>query len=193
VTSGASSAITVRHTRTTPVGFVTADLTVQNGTGNPLGYVSVSADAFGGTTVDIQGAVININAVPLGVWVPVAFSAASFTGNGAMTWTLTSGDQLTYGYTLIDKTMTVAFVLATTTVGGTPNTLLQLAIPGGYVAAKDTWNGLGLVIDAGVGVAGGCGVAPGGTVIQMRRYDGANWTAGVDTTYVYGEISFEIQ
>jgi hypothetical protein len=128
-----------------------------------------------------------------GVWTPVAFNAANFTGNGAMTWTVASGDQVTLASMVDGDSVTVAFVLATTTVGGVVNTLLQIAIPGGYVAARDMWNGLGLVIDASVATTAGCGVAAGGTVIQIRRSDGANWTAGADTTYVYGQLTFEKQ
>ena len=53
-------------------------------------------------------------------WTSVAYDAADFTGNGSMTWTVGSADVLQFAYRIEGTAMTVAFALATTTVGGTP-------------------------------------------------------------------------
>ena len=127
---------------------------------------------------------------PLGEWTAVAFSAGNFTGNGAMTWTVASGDQLTYKYTLVGKTMTLAFWLTNTTVGGTPDITLQIAVPGGFTASGFTANGCSIV-NNGTAEAGGWCFA-NGTVVGVRRFNDAAWTASTDLTTVRGEISFEV-
>jgi hypothetical protein len=129
----------------------------------------------------------------IGEWTSVAFAAGNFTGQGTMTWTLTAPDQIGFAYMLVGKTMTIAFTLATTTVGGVVNTLLQFAIPGGFVAAVQTWAAMGITISNGVNVAGACGVTAGATVVLLTRSDGLNWAAGTDNTYAYGTIIFEVQ
>lgn len=126
-------------------------------------------------------------------WTAVAYASGNFTANNAMTWTVDSGDQTTLAYRLVGKTLTVAFTIATSTVGGVPSTFLQITIPGGFVAAKEVWNALGITLDSGVGIGAGVGVQAGGTLMLLRKFDGTNWTASVNTTYTYGEIIFEVQ
>jgi hypothetical protein len=65
----------------------------------------------------------------------VNFAAGNFTANGAMTWTVASarsGDLS--AYSIVGKTLTIWFSI-TGTVGGTPNSQLLIAIPGGFTAA----------------------------------------------------------
>jgi hypothetical protein len=129
---------------------------------------------------------------PMGEWISVAFAAGNFTGNGSMTWTLASGDQTTFKYTLVGKTMTVSVVLATTTVGGTPNTTLRIAIPGGFTAAaamSTTWE----VTDNGATTRALAEVAAAGTLITIVKAAGGNWAAATDNTGVKGQITFEVQ
>lgn len=129
----------------------------------------------------------------VGEWESVEFSAGNFTGNGSMTWTLAAGDQTTFAYTMVGKTMTVALNLVTTTVGGTPNTTLQVTIPGGFTAAKTIFNAAALLVDNAARTTGSIGVASGSTIISIVRTDAANWTASTDNTAVLGEITFEVQ
>src|SRR5882672_6592367 len=67
-------------------------------------------------------------------WIAPAFNAANFTAGGAQTWTLQAGDVASFAYTIFGKTMTVAFALQTTSVGGVPDPTLRITIPGGFVA-----------------------------------------------------------
>jgi hypothetical protein len=126
-----------------------------------------------------------------GSWTTPTFSAGNFTGNGSMTWTVAAGDVSTYAYKILGKTMIVAFSLITTTVGGTPSTTLQIAIPASKVATKRMANPV-LLLDNNVRATGYAEVAASGTVIQIIRTDAANFTASADQTYVFGQITFEI-
>ena len=131
--------------------------------------------------------------VAMGEWIPVAFNAANFTGNGSMTWTLQAGDQLGYAYTLVGKTMFISGYFNQTTVGGVVNTDLRVAIPGGFIAA-------GLIVGlarvnpaAGAFSAGTVYVTNGATTINFQTLSGANWVAGVDITAVQFSLAFPIQ
>lgn len=126
-----------------------------------------------------------------GLWTAVAHSAGNFTSDSG-SWTVDAGDQTTYAYTLVGKTMTVAFAIVTSDVGGTP-TQLRIAIPGGFTAAKTIYNTC-YTIDAGTPGLGIATVSASGTVIQVFRQGAAAWTTtSGDDTQVIGQITFEVQ
>jgi hypothetical protein len=129
----------------------------------------------------------------------VAFAAGNFTGNDLMTWTVAEADQVTFQYALMGKRLEVAFTLRTTTVGGTPDDTLQIAIPG-----KNPTTGAALVAaravtvpcrvnDNGTVSIGVAKVAAGGTVIQIQKLDGSNFAASANASGVEGVIAFEVQ
>ena len=133
-----------------------------------------------------------------GTWVPVPFVAASFTGAGAMTWTVAAADQVTFAYCLMGKRLEVAFVIARSTVGGTPGPALQIAIPGtdrqgqALVAATDmrasVW-----IDHHGTQAIGVAAVAAGGRMITVQRVDAAPFAAATHATSVAGQIAVEVQ
>jgi hypothetical protein len=129
----------------------------------------------------------------LGEWIQVAYAGGNFTGNASMTWTVDAGDQSTYTYTLVGKTMTVAWFLATTTVAGTPNTTLQITIPGGFTANQTMFAAHFYKDNGATNVAGIVQVAAGTTVIGLFKIDSSNWSAATNTTQTIGQISFEVQ
>lgn len=120
----------------------------------------------------------------------VAFSAGNFTANGSMTWTVDSGDQAAFWYSLVGKLMTVGFTIKNSSVGGTLNTTLQIAIPAGKTAAHEQWT-LGWMYQ---GTWAWCffNVEASGTVIKIQKADGTNWSSSTDGTFVAGEIVFPI-
>lgn len=125
-------------------------------------------------------------------WTQVSFSAGDFTASGGATWTVGSGDVLTHKYRLIgDKTMIVSFMIATTTVArsGANPVSLQIAVPAGRSAASAMVNAC-YVIDNGVAAPGWIQVQ--GSTISITRVDAAQWQNATNTTYVYGEITFEV-
>ena len=124
-------------------------------------------------------------------WTTPTFSA----GNFAMpvgTWTVESADVVTYAYLIVGKTMTVSFSIDSTTVGGTGDNTLQIAIPASKVATKQMQGVIGTFIDNGTRTTGFCVVAASGTVIGINRTDIANLTASTNNTTVRGQITFEI-
>jgi hypothetical protein len=128
----------------------------------------------------------------MGTWTTPSFSAGHYTANGSMTWTVASGDSETYAYTLVGKTMTVAWRIVTTTVGGTPNTELRIAIPGGFTSAKKI-EATHHYSDNGATGTGIAEVNAGGTTIVLFKAAFAAWSASTDNTFTLGQITFEIQ
>jgi hypothetical protein len=123
----------------------------------------------------------------------VAFSAGNFTSNSG-TWVVASGDATTYQYQIINKTMTINFYVETSTVTGTP-TQLRIAIPEGKLGLSKTVATFGYW-DNETGT-GGTGLA---TVLVNQAYvsltkDITNtaWQSSADRTYVWGQITFDIQ
>lgn len=127
----------------------------------------------------------------MGEWIPVSFSAGNFTANGAQTWTVASGDQITYAYSMVGKTMKLSIYLDTTTVAGTPNTELRVAIPGGFTAAR-IMGGPTYVVDNGAREIGQWGVSASGSVVAFTRFSGGNWSAAANTTYLRTVAEFEV-
>lgn len=130
----------------------------------------------------------------LGLWSTPAYSAGNFTASGSMTWTVQSGDVLTYIYTVIGKIMHLHFVLSGTSVGGTLSNALRIAFPLNaisphrsihpiYINDNGSGNVLSIAeISAGTGYLA-CYAAPS---------ESTNWSASTNVTMVSGSIAFEI-
>jgi hypothetical protein len=130
---------------------------------------------------------------PMGVWIPVTFSAANFTGDTG-TWGVDSADQVAFEYMLIGDTMFVNFDIRSTDVGAVAPSVLQITIPGGFTVAKGT-RGTYFYSDAGgATTVGTCVVTTTGTVIQCFKAAGAGaWTVTAgDNTSVLGQIWFRV-
>lgn len=131
--------------------------------------------------------------VALGEWSSVPFNAGNFSGNGSMTWTLTSGNQVAFSYTLVGKTLFVSGYFNQTSVGGTLNTDLRVTIPGGFTA-NATIIGIARINDNGAGFAAGVVyVIAGATTINFQRMDSANWANATNTTVIQFSLAFPIQ
>ncbi len=129
----------------------------------------------------------------IGTWIDVPFSAGNFTAGGAQTWTVASGDQAQYQYMLMGNTMMMNFIINTTTVGGTPDAALRLAIPGGFtVASGKAFTNPGYALDNGVVDPLRITALSGTAYLTLLRQSGLNWSASTDNTYVQGQISFAI-
>lgn len=132
------------------------------------------------------------NTAPPGSWIPVTFSAGNFTGANSQTWTLQAGDQVEFSYLLDGDTMTVTLYLQTTTVGGTPDPALRVAIPLGKTAKRHHWVPAH-ISDNNTNATGFLAVEPGNTNILIYRATFANWSAATNTSWVRGQITFEVQ
>lgn len=121
------------------------------------------------------------------------FDGANFTGNGSMTWTVDAGDVSTYAYAVQGKLLYLAFWLASTTVGGTPNTTLQIKVPGGLTVAKNMWATFLYNDNGGTTTVGEILAPAGSTTLFLAKFGSPNWTASTNNTTVKGEIFFEVQ
>lgn len=131
--------------------------------------------------------------VPVGHWANEPFNAANFSGSHT-TWTLTAPDQVSLRYTLIGKTMMVAWNIQASSVGG-PTTYLKIKIPGGFMQSTfASGRGVADYVNAGAPIeATGFAVVVGTTnFIQIYRDSFVNWTAATNNTSVRGNITFEI-
>ncbi len=137
-----------------------------------------------GNTVGPQG-------FGIGTWNDVPFSAGNFTAGGSQTWTVGNADQETYAYMIVGNTMTIAFYLNSTSVGGTPDPELRIAIPGGFTSGRNM-STTGWAGDNGVVTTIRFSALAGFAYLNINRLDGANWTASTNNTGLFGEITFAI-
>lgn len=121
-------------------------------------------------------------------WTSVAFSAGNFTANGAQTFTVGSGDQLAYAYRLLDPfSMMLTFALTQTSVGGTPNTDLRIAIPAGKICSVQA-NGTFKYMDNGADGTGYIQADATTGYIRLLKASFANWSASTNNTDLRGQI-----
>ena len=127
-------------------------------------------------------------------WTTPAFSAGNFTSDSG-SWTVESGDVATYKYKIIDKMMFLVWEIRTTDVTGTP-AQLRIAIPASKVSVNSEY-AYAFSLDNGTRAFAVAIVDAGGTYVRIHKATPAfaNWTAtgGAADTYVYGNITFEIQ
>lgn len=126
-----------------------------------------------------------------GGWLSATFAAGNFTGNGSMTWTVASGDRAS-AYWLRGNQLEYYFTLATTTVGGTPNTQLNIAAAewGGFTTSGSVNWRLAVALDNASSITDAYCFHSSATVLSCVKISG-NWAAATDATYLYG--SFRIQ
>lgn len=122
-------------------------------------------------------------------WKDELYSAALFTGSGAMTWTVESSDMVSYRYCIVGSTMELVFDIWNSVVGGTPSTALTMTIPGGRAAAATRVTGTFVHNDGGTASIGSSSVSAT-KVYLYRSLAAPNWTAG--TVRVAGVIRFEV-
>lgn len=124
-------------------------------------------------------------------WRTIRFSPTHFKGNGTMTWTVAQGDVITLAYLVMCKTMTIAFEINNTSVGGTPYTQLLMDLPGG-VTPKRTMRNQIRIMDAGLVVPGNATVEVNNPQLIFAFNDWTrNFTASTGQTSVNGELTFE--
>jgi Pectate lyase superfamily protein len=128
----------------------------------------------------------------LGSWTTPTYNAGDFTGNGSMSWTVTAGDIETFAYNVRGKVMTVSLNLSSTSVGGSLNSQLRVAIPAGKIAATRCTSAC-FISDNGARTTGFLNVTGGDSYITVNRTDGANFSASSSSTTVHGQIVIDIQ
>lgn len=155
----------------------------------------ISTRGFAKYVYDSTSTIWRLTAHEQGAWITPTYAGGSYTANGAMTWTVDSGDVTTQAYRLNGRTLTVNFSLGTTSVAGVVSTALQIgnAAWGGYTSTKQVLGGNAAFADSGgVTTAGIWQSFAAGTGISIFKSPVANWTAAVNTTSVHGSATFEV-
>lgn len=119
----------------------------------------------------------------------IAFVAGNFTATGGGTWTLTSPDQVTFGYFKSGKKVTLIVVLDATSVAGTVSKL-NIAAP--FTAAKKAAVPA-LVFNNSGSIASLCiaDIAASSATIAIELAASGNFTASANLTYVRFELTYE--
>ena len=143
--------------------------------------------------LDAHAEIVAIETALLAAWTDVTYDSANFTATGGGTWTVAAGDQIEYTYFKpgITKTLKLHVILDTTTMSGTV-TAINVAIPGGFTAARQCW-GSGVIFDNSSTVASLAKVRclASGTTVIVSLASAANLAAATDATYVRFQIDIE--
>jgi hypothetical protein len=121
-----------------------------------------------------------------GAWITRTFAAGNYTAIASL-WTVAAATN--DSFYLRGRTLTYAFTVTGTT-SATPIGL-QILMPGGYLAAKQT-NSAIYVTDASVGSGGFVQSLAGSGTIQGNKFNTAAWTAAAGAA-LQGELTLEVQ
>jgi hypothetical protein len=119
-----------------------------------------------------------------GLSITPTFAAGNFTGNGLMTVTVDAGDLDRYSYYVTGGMLTFACQIRTFTTGGTPNTNVNIALPGGFNLLDDM-GGNCIVVNNGGTFEQGRLVFTSVTNVAIQRAGAANWANGVNNNELY--------
>lgn len=130
--------------------------------------------------------------VEAGAPVAVAFSAGNFTGVGANTWTVDSGDVAGNSFLQEGTKFTWFLSVNTSTTGGTPNTVVSVALPNGFTVANNgTQSGIfGRYNDGAWATAIFGAVSSTPTILNLGSLSGANLASVTNTFYMLGFAMF---
>jgi hypothetical protein len=122
----------------------------------------------------------------VGAWVDVPYAASNFT-SAAGTWTVDSGDQLTFGYARVGRLVTFMINLATTVLSGAPSLDLRIRLPLSTTRSTDVlfWG------DQAGNIMMRVHVVSGDPTLYFYRIDGANW-AVTTSIYLSGQITLMV-
>lgn len=140
------------------------------------------------------GALTSVGGAGFGAWTMVPFNAANFTANGAMTWTVESGDIGNVSYTRIGDVVFMQVWLNTTSVGGTPNTTLSMAFPAGLAsqAGNGSFSGSYHYQDNGTYGTGLWTVLSSVAAVNFFKQDLSSWQAATNTTTIHAMVIFRV-
>lgn len=127
-----------------------------------------------------------------GGWTTPPYSDSDFSASGSMTWRVDPHDLSTYRYVLIGNTMVLAFDLNSTSVAGSPDLCLRIAVPGGFTIKRTMTNLLVYKEGASPESWGRVMAVAGQRALWLFKPDNARWAPSPNATRVSGEITFEI-
>lgn len=125
----------------------------------------------------------------VGAWVDVPYAATNFT-SGTGTWTVASGDQLTFGYARVGRLTTFLIALATTTLSGSTSTQLRILLPLTPTRSTDTLFWADQAGTSAIPIR--ARMISGDPTLYLYRIDGTNWAVGTDTISISGQITIMV-
>jgi hypothetical protein len=133
----------------------------------------------------------------MGAWLTVPYTAGDYTGNGAMTVTVTAGQRSIYKYFLNGRTLSVSLGLNGFSVAGVVNNLVQVLIPNGYTVATQVEACCRIGNNAALGTTTGLIVTvPSSSttkiLIATTLLTTTNWAASVTNSAAFGSLSFDV-
>ncbi len=105
--------------------------------------------------------------------------------------TIASGDQTTFRYKRVGKTLFVQLGLANGTITGTP-AYVEVLIPGSYTSAAAEQYGSFWYQDNATQASGLALIPSGSTKIRFYKEALGNWQAQTDLLFIRGLLAFEV-
>jgi hypothetical protein len=125
-----------------------------------------------------------------GAWITQPYSAADYSGSGAMTWTVSAGNVVANRYRLTGRTLQQSVAINNTSTGGSPANTLRIRIAGGFVGGGSydaTLVALGAIDHPGAFIRTSASYA---WLDLYTSLTGANWAIG--TVHMSVSIAFEV-
>lgn len=127
-----------------------------------------------------------------GAWITPTYAGGTFTGSGALTWTVDAGDVSTDAYWLKGRALMVSFALDATSTGGVASTQLTISNVGfgGYTLTK-TQYAVAQILDAGTEKTGLLTTLASSMIVVP--IPSGNWSnAAANNTYIRVGITVEV-
>jgi hypothetical protein len=128
---------------------------------------------------------------PAPVFVPVAWDGGRYTGVGGGGWSVTAGNQTTFGYWLDGDRLTLAWHLDSTTTTTAP-TALSIALPASYTAVRAVGGCHAYQTATGGWEVGSVDIAASGAVMLLYTRTRLAWPSESGTVLTRGQITLEV-
>lgn len=135
----------------------------------------------------------------IGSWSVPNYAASNFSANGAMTWSVNQGSVINLEYAEFGAhgfasgaTQILHVFLVNTTVGGTPNTQLKIAVPNNRAILR-TCGGTFSYRDNGTYGSGIWEALTNDMTIAFYKSDKSNWAASTSATDIRATLILGVQ
>jgi hypothetical protein len=130
-----------------------------------------------------------------GAFIPVTYAAGNFTGQNLMTWTVESGDQVTYQYVQQGRRLHIQILIGTSTLGGTPSGTVLVTLPTQFTVSGSIQVGvLGRMYDNSAWTTALYYILPSSSTTQffVGNMAGVNLTLATNVFDIDGSLIIEV-
>jgi hypothetical protein len=125
-------------------------------------------------------------------WVDVPYDPGNFLAKAPLEWQVAEAHVQTYAYVVHGKTMTLAFKIIFSILGGAPANELYLRIPGNYLPNRGAANPIWLATQMGR-ESGYATVHPGLDRVVLFRGTEERFPIEPNGLFIFGQLTFEVQ